>query len=143
MEPTAEPQVLKSPEQKYCTDCGKLILRRAEICPACGCRQLPSPTGKSSLDAVTTTFTQAASNPIFGPMILLLVVNVLWNGLGNISVGDNRGWKYGLANLFIFAASLFTMGIPCMLFFAYCGYEGHRYLSNKTARRQMELQTRV
>jgi hypothetical protein len=26
---------------KYCADCGKQILRRAEICPHCGCRQLP------------------------------------------------------------------------------------------------------
>jgi hypothetical protein len=28
---------------KYCADCGKQILRRAEICPHCGCRQLPPP----------------------------------------------------------------------------------------------------
>lgn len=24
-------------QQKYCMDCGALILRRAEICPKCGC----------------------------------------------------------------------------------------------------------
>src|ERR1700741_250969 len=26
-------------DQKYCTECGKVILRKAEICPGCGCRQ--------------------------------------------------------------------------------------------------------
>lgn len=27
------------PELKYCSECGKQIKRRAEICPLCGCRQ--------------------------------------------------------------------------------------------------------
>ena len=27
------------PESKYCSECGKQIKRRAEICPLCGCRQ--------------------------------------------------------------------------------------------------------
>ena len=30
-------------KMKYCADCGKQILRRAEICPYCGCWQLPPP----------------------------------------------------------------------------------------------------
>lgn len=29
---------------KYCRDCGRVILLRAEICPHCGCRQLPPPS---------------------------------------------------------------------------------------------------
>jgi hypothetical protein len=36
---TASPDA--ATEMKYCADCGKQILRRAEICPHCGCRQLP------------------------------------------------------------------------------------------------------
>lgn len=27
------------PELKYCSECGKQIKRRAELCPLCGCRQ--------------------------------------------------------------------------------------------------------
>ena len=30
-------------ETKYCMDCGQKILWRAELCPHCGCRQLPPP----------------------------------------------------------------------------------------------------
>jgi hypothetical protein len=38
------------PNQKYCRDCGKLILERAEICPGCGCRQI----GVSPVEGETT-----------------------------------------------------------------------------------------
>jgi hypothetical protein len=30
-------------EMKFCVDCGHKILRRAEICPHCGCRQVAAP----------------------------------------------------------------------------------------------------
>ena len=30
-------------EEKYCSDCGKVINRKAEICPHCGVRQIPIP----------------------------------------------------------------------------------------------------
>lgn len=33
----------KSPDQKYCKDCGQLIHIRAEICPKCGVRQMAAP----------------------------------------------------------------------------------------------------
>lgn len=32
----------KGQDEKFCTDCGEIILARAEICPKCGCRQLPA-----------------------------------------------------------------------------------------------------
>jgi hypothetical protein len=32
-----------APEMKFCVDCGQKILRRAEICPGCGCRQVAAP----------------------------------------------------------------------------------------------------
>ena len=28
------------PQMKFCSECGKQILRRAEVCPLCGCRVL-------------------------------------------------------------------------------------------------------
>jgi hypothetical protein len=32
------PQDADLPTHKFCSECGKQILRRAEICPMCGCR---------------------------------------------------------------------------------------------------------
>jgi hypothetical protein len=58
-------------------------------------------------------------------MFLLLCLNILWNGLGNLAVGDKRGWRFGFVNWVFFVASVFTAGIPCILFFAYCGYQGY------------------
>jgi hypothetical protein len=34
---------MKDPNEKYCTECGSLINAKAEICPKCGVRQMPSP----------------------------------------------------------------------------------------------------
>jgi TM2 domain-containing membrane protein YozV len=39
----------KGPGEKFCKDCGQVINERAEICPHCGVRQMPSPV---SLGAV-------------------------------------------------------------------------------------------
>ncbi|WP_186646032.1 TM2 domain-containing protein [Fluviispira vulneris] len=30
---------IKASDEKYCSDCGKIIKVKAEICPGCGCRQ--------------------------------------------------------------------------------------------------------
>lgn len=38
-------------QEKYCTDCGSIIRRNAEICPRCGVRQTPAP--RSDFGAVT------------------------------------------------------------------------------------------
>jgi TM2 domain-containing membrane protein YozV/ribosomal protein L40E len=54
----------RSPDQKYCSDCGALIRVRAEICPKCGVRQIPlmnalgalAPNGKSKLGAALFGF---------------------------------------------------------------------------------------
>ncbi len=43
------PGTPEGPGMKFCKDCGKQIMRKAEICPHCGCRQLPSPR-KDSID---------------------------------------------------------------------------------------------
>jgi hypothetical protein len=134
MQTILEQQATKNVDQKYCVDCGQQILRRAEICPACGCRQLPAPTGPSAFSTAGTALSRSVSDPITGPMILLLVLNFLWNGLGNLAVGDKRGWTYGFGNWVFFIISIFTFGVPCMAFYAYCGHQGHTYLKLKAAR---------
>lgn len=40
-EPTVSPPpppAIDMPTHKFCSECGQQILRRAEICPLCGCR---------------------------------------------------------------------------------------------------------
>ncbi|MQF69370.1 hypothetical protein FIM12_03425 [SAR202 cluster bacterium AD-804-J14_MRT_500m] len=37
------PSRRKEADEKYCESCGGLIKQKAEICPLCGVRQLPSP----------------------------------------------------------------------------------------------------
>jgi hypothetical protein len=137
MEISVEPQATKNADQKYCGDCGKLILRRAELCPGCGCRQMAAPKEPSLLNFSETASSVAISagnvgkmliTPARGAMLTLLVLNVFWCGLGNVAIGDSRGWKYGLANWLFFVASFFTFGIPCFCFFVYCSYEGQQFL---------------
>lgn len=126
MEPAA--QQTKGPDQKYCMDCGKLLLLRAEICPGCGCRQ-------AVIEPIQPlTHQQFKVDSLAGPMILLLILNALWNGLGNIAIGDKRGWGWGFANCLIFALAIFTAGVPAMIFFAYCGFEGYKFLAAKSSR---------
>jgi hypothetical protein len=43
METSTQQVPLVAPEMKFCTDCGEKILRKAEICPKCGCQQIPAP----------------------------------------------------------------------------------------------------
>lgn len=120
---------VKGLNEKYCTDCGKIILAKAEICPNCGCRQMAAAVPQHH--SVTADFT---SDPIVGPMILLFVLNILWNGLGNLVVGDRRGWGYGFLNWVFFIVSIFTFGLPCIGFYAYCGYQGYCFLRQKHSR---------
>jgi len=113
---TVEQEQARGAHQKYCCDCGKLIFERAEICPNCGCRQLPP------------------AQPSAGPVILLIVLNILWTGLGNLVIGDKRGWAYGFLNWLVLLASILTFGLASIAFFAYCSYQGYEYL-RKTAGR--------
>lgn len=36
-------QTTKGIDEKYCTSCGSIIKKEAEICPKCGVRQIPAP----------------------------------------------------------------------------------------------------
>lgn len=39
---------------KYCSDCGQVIARRAEVCPQCGVRQAAAPTTQTGHRSRTT-----------------------------------------------------------------------------------------
>jgi RNA polymerase subunit RPABC4/transcription elongation factor Spt4 len=111
------------PDDKFCMDCGSVIVRRAEICPKCGCRQLPAPTEPRSLDVSVPKGAGNAAKLVIG--------NILWNGLGNILVGDARGWWYAIGNCFVFFISLFTYGIPCIIYCISCCAKGFEYLGRQ------------
>lgn len=131
-----DPEPSIGQDKKYCMDCGKVILRRAEICPACGCRQLPAHKSQQS-GSRQTVFASEPTSPelqshFVGQMAALLLLNCLWNGLGNLAIGDKRGWVWGFFNWVVLAIGFFTFWIPCLLFFAYCGYAGYQFLCEKT-----------
>jgi hypothetical protein len=122
-----------SPEQKYCADCGKVIFRRAEICPNCGCRQIAARTSLFPTPAFSSPSAPSApsTSPDPGKIILLFICNFLWNGFGNLLVGDKRGWLMALVNVFIFALGFFTGFLPSLLFCVLCCYLGYRYLADQ------------
>jgi hypothetical protein len=62
---------------------------------------------------------------------MLILLNVLWNGLGNLAIGDKRGWAFGFLNWIAFALSFVSVGIPSLLFFGYCGYAGYQFLQER------------
>lgn len=125
-------------DQKYCMDCGKIIFRRAEICPRCGCRQAAAPNppfaGFANPFTNGTSRSPELQSSFVTQMALLIGLNVLWNGLGNLAVGDKRGWTYGFVNWIVFALSFVMVGIPSLLFFAYCGYMGYQFVLEQQAR---------
>ncbi len=56
----SEPRI-KGSDEKYCQECGSLILAKAEICPKCGVRQavsqaVTSPSGRNRLAAALFAF---------------------------------------------------------------------------------------
>jgi TM2 domain-containing membrane protein YozV len=56
--------IQKTADEKYCSECGTIIRVKAEICPACGVRQIPiqgnigdlAPNGKSKIVAAMLAF---------------------------------------------------------------------------------------
>ena len=130
-----DPEPSIGQDKKYCMDCGKVILRQAEICPGCGCRQIPAPRSQQNGFRQTVFPSGPPSpelqGPFVGQMAKLLILNCLWNGLGNLAIGDKRGWGWGFFNWVVFALSFFTLGIPSILFFAFCGYAGYQFLTQQ------------
>ncbi len=140
--------VVRGPNQKYCRDCGKLIMERAEICPGCGCRQSGIPNYQQ-----TQPFTVPTISPIMGSMVAMCGFNILWSGIGNIVVKDKRGWWFVIINIFIvllssIAARTFEESgffLFVVLFYAFCSYLGYVFLRESTAgnaRRDGELEKR-
>lgn len=41
-------QITKGIDEKYCSSCGSIIKKEAEICPKCGVRQMPAPYTRMS-----------------------------------------------------------------------------------------------
>jgi hypothetical protein len=115
----------KSSQEKYCKDCASVIWLNAEICPKCGCRQIPESTNRSGRLNKTGT-------PSVGmPLLALFVLNALWNGLGNVAVGDKRGWLYMLFNIIMFIGAFFTFGIGLIAFYVYCGAKGTKFVLDR------------
>lgn len=119
-------------DQKFCMDCGKVIHRRAEICPGCGCRQAPVVRAESAFNFGISS-TPELQQKFVTQMAMLLLLNFFWSGLGNLSIGDKRGWSYGFVNWIVFIIGCFTLWLPCLAYFAYTGYEGHKFLVAKHA----------
>jgi hypothetical protein len=130
-EPIVEEPHQSRPDDKFCVECGKSLRRRAEICPYCGCRQMPS-SSPSAWSGLSNGGPEVGSSFVT-QMAILILLNVLWSGLGNLAIGDKRGWGFGFLNWVVLVVSWFTLFIPSVLFFVYCSIQGYTYLQSKSA----------
>jgi hypothetical protein len=69
-------------------------------------------------------------------MVMLVGANLLWPGLGNLLIGDSNGWAYGVIYWLVAAISLFTFGIPALIYFIIACVTGREFL-----KRQLQPQT--
>lgn len=123
-------------------DCGALILRRAEICPKCGCRQLsPKVPPPSTAYAAGAALSGLAGGEAGGQTMMLILLNVLWAGLGNICIGDKRGWLFGILTWFFWAIAIYTMGIPLLVYFIVVTHAGYTFLQRQRMKTQKDLTT--
>lgn len=120
-------------DQKYCSECAKVILRRAEICPGCGCRQVATQPVQPGPGFYPSYQTPTPPSPFTNKMIVLVLLNFLWSGAGNVAIGDRRGWGFVFANIIILVISFFTAFIPSILFFGFCCWTGYQYLTEAEA----------
>ena len=89
--------------------------------PAFGCRAIPTVCWRKLLRVSEVTLKR-----------VLLALNLLWNGLRSLAIGDKRGWAWGSRNWIVVALSVFTLWIPALLFSAFCGYAGYQFLLDQT-----------
>ncbi len=115
------------PEMKYCAECGREISRRVELCPYCGCRQTLPPRSRIFGARTPSHFDTRK-------MLLLVVLNAVWNGLGNVIVGEWAALAAMFINLFL-VVGLFRGFPPSFLllplFTVYCDYQGYKFLVRK------------
>lgn len=123
-----------SPEQKYCSDCGNVILRRAELCPKCGCRQSEAPQPAFEANFFPQSLSMASSSVDSGKLALLLVGNFFWGGLGNLLLGDSRGWVLGFVTWSVCLLGSFTFFLPLLPYFGFTCYLGYEFFKAQNAR---------
>jgi hypothetical protein len=141
MASSGQGQAVISAEQKYCCDCGGVILRRAEICPKCGCRQLP-PTPVSTVQSNPFSANLPNADGIL-PMMSVVVGNFFWAGLGNLLVGHKDGWKFGLMTwiFVVIIAVVAPIGaVGYLVWMIYCDVKAYEFLQKKHSADQSKTQ---
>lgn len=131
-----------SAEQKYCSDCGNVILRRAEICPKCGCRQLPAAATRGAQSNPFSVNLPNADGIL--PMMSVIVGNLFWAGLGNLLVGNKEGWKFGLATwIFVVMIALVPPigAIGYLVWMIYCDVKAYEFLQKRHSMEQSKTQS--
>ncbi len=95
----------------------------------CGCRQL----GMHQIANTSAAHPGLSIPQGISSVFVLIILNIVWNGLGNLAVGDTRGWKYGFFNWACAIASLALAGIPCIAWCVYCSVKGYEHLKAQGA----------
>lgn len=140
-------------DQKYCSECGTVILRRAEICPACGCRQsFPSALNKSGFppfysetapkpqDPIPSLDQFPSLSPYYREEFAKMQADPLYQGKWNWAAfcfcclwAITKGlWAPTLLCLGVLVFSLPVGGLPALLFWFYFGARGNSMYYKKT-----------
>lgn len=131
-----------APDMKYCADCGKQIVRRAEICPHCGCRQFP-PVPQNPLDTVGA---KIRADYRAKEMVTLALWNLAWTGLGNVLAGDRKEGFAAMALGLLIIPVIFTTSpsfiVLWLALYVYCGVHGYRFLERKETDKNWSLSSR-
>lgn len=117
----------KGPDEVYCTNCGAVISRKAEICPECGVRQ-QSPAG------ATGASTDQEKDPGIAAVLSFFV-----SGLGQIYNGEiGKGIAFMVVQLVNFALVFVLVGfltLPAVWLFAiYDAYKSAERINEREAR---------
>jgi hypothetical protein len=115
--------------EMFCRDCGQVILRRAEICPKCGCRQSSHEDAKLTRPQLPFGL---GGDDRQSQALKLWVGNFFWPGLGNVLIGDGRGWGYGfLTWLFVVITGVTggIGGVALIVWYFVVSQKGQAYLS--------------
>lgn len=72
----------KAEDEAYCTTCGEIVKRKAEICPECGTRRKPAPT-----ETDATSGESQSTSPEKDPGVAA-ILSFFYSGLGQIYNGE-------------------------------------------------------
>jgi hypothetical protein len=64
--------------------------------------------------------------------IVLVLGNLFWAGLGNILIGDERGWNFGMFTWIAVVLAFFTGGVSIFAWGAYCITRGSNFLNRSS-----------